>query len=153
MVSFFIALANLAHGKSTAQSSIKNRGSSSRAVDGNKNTTWHAKSCTMTESTPDPWWRVDLERTAVIYSVNITNRGNRCCEHRLSDFNLRIGDSLINNGNSNPICGANLRIEGLGVTSRFRCNTLMCGRYLNIQSNIQVILTLCEVEVFGRYEN
>ena len=94
-----------------------------------------------------PWWRVDFGGTAVVYSMKITNRGD-CCGERLSDFNVRVGDSDIGRGGQNALCKQNLSVP-LGGTSTFTCYPPMNGRYLYIQTNLNAALTLCEVEVFG----
>ena len=94
-----------------------------------------------------PWWRVDFGGTAVVYSMKITNRGD-CCGERLSDFNVRVGDSHIGRGEQNALCKQNLSVP-LGGTSTFICYPPMHGRYLYIQTNLNAALTLCEVEVFG----
>ena len=66
--------ANIALGKSTAQSSTVNYAYASRAVDGNTATSWGSGSCTHTNS-ESGWWRVDFGKTARVHSVRITNRG------------------------------------------------------------------------------
>lgn len=49
----------------------------------------------------NPWWRLDLGKTHKVFSVNVTNRGDGFPE-RLNGAEIRIGDSLDNNGNNNP---------------------------------------------------
>uniref|UniRef100_UPI00398EF1EB fucolectin-like n=1 Tax=Pristiophorus japonicus TaxID=55135 RepID=UPI00398EF1EB len=77
-------------------------GDASRAIDGNANTKWGGNSCTHTPAQKDPWWRVDLKDTYRVSTVTITNRAD-CCSERLSGAEIRIGSSLENNGNSNPL--------------------------------------------------
>ena len=67
-------LVNLAEGKPAAQSqtpTLYNYAVASKAVDGNKNSNFFdiAKSCTHTESTTSPWWRVDLQKVVGIIKV------------------------------------------------------------------------------------
>ena len=81
-----------------------------------------------------------------IRKLIITNRSN-CCWERLSNFEIRIGLSLDNNGNSNPLCGElhSLRDE----TKSIMCLNPMLGRYVNIIiPAVDKYLTLCEVEVY-----
>lgn len=75
-----------------------------------------------------------------------------CCYKRLSDFEIRIGNSLADNGNLNPKCGG-LYSLGKGETRRITCPALMNGRYVNIViPGAQKCLTLCEVEVYASSE-
>eukprot|EP00795_Rhopilema_esculentum_P013206 gene13206-4022_t len=71
-----------------------------------------------------------------------------CCGSRLSDFNIRIGNSTTGNGDNNSACAVNQGIAQ-GATKTFLCRPRIYGRYLYVQSNITPELTLCEVQVFG----
>ena len=82
---------NLALKKPTKQSSTGWSGPSSKAVDGNKNTFYHARSCTHTHRDAKPWWRVDLGGRHVVGNIKITNRGD-CCSSRLRSVEVRVGD-------------------------------------------------------------
>ncbi|KAM3859084.1 fucolectin-like [Diretmus argenteus] len=94
-----------------------------------------------------PWWRVDLQNTHVVNSVTITNRGD-CCSERLNGAEIRIGDSLTDNGNRNPRCAVISSIKA-GQSETFNCKG-MVGRYVNIViPDRKEYLTLCEVEVYG----
>jgi hypothetical protein len=67
---------------------------------------------------------------------------------RLSNFEIRIGLSLDNNGNSNPTCGGN-HSQSTVITKNITCPQPMIGRYVNIIIPLPAqILTLCEVEVY-----
>ncbi|XP_066518450.1 fucolectin-1-like [Hoplias malabaricus] len=116
------------------------------ATDGNRNSNIHAMSCSYTDYYFKPWWRVDLLIEYQISSVVITNRGD-CCPTRIDGAEIRIGNSLENNGNNNPRCAVITDIPA-GSSSTFSCD--MIGRYVNvvIPKNGSV-LTLCEVEVYG----
>ena len=75
----------------------------------------------------------------------ITNRAD-CCGERLSNFEIRIGNSLEDNGNANPACGGKYSLE-TGKTRRILCGGLT-GRYVNIVIPGRAeYLTLCEVKV------
>ncbi|XP_065051586.1 uncharacterized protein LOC135681186 isoform X2 [Rhopilema esculentum] len=141
------ALGNIALGKATAQTSTCSYGYSPRAVDGDTRTSWIYDSCTHTCEGTSNWWRVDFGKSSLVHSVKITNRGD-CCGSRLSDFNIRIGNSTTGNGDNNSACTVNQGIAQ-GATKTFLCRPRIYGRYLYVQSNITPGLTLCEVQVFG----
>ena len=92
---------NIARGKSTRQSSTAAGGSSSRAVDGNKNSQWNERSCTHTNRQRGAWWRVDLGGSYQVGKVKLTNRGD-CCWDRLSNFDIRVGN-VDNNPDRNTL--------------------------------------------------
>ncbi|XP_062278797.1 fucolectin-4-like [Scomber scombrus] len=116
------------------------------AVDGNRASNVGQASCTHTNNDFSPWWRLDLQKTHKVFSVKITNRDTQ--EQRLDGAEIRIGDSLANNGNNNPRCAVITRIPA-GFTQTFQCNG-MDGRYVNIViPGRKEFLTLCEVEVYG----
>ena len=118
------------------------------AVDGNTNTNLFAGSCSHTHCCSVlPWWRVDFGKTAFVYSMKITNRGD-CCGDRLSNFNVKIGNTTANRGDANPTCVRGSAI-GQGATTCFICQPPLYGRYLFVQNNLNEALTLCEVQVFG----
>ena len=84
---------NLAFGKQTDQISTYLGFVSSRAVDGNSNTSLNAgSSCASTERANQPWWRVDLGREEPVSELYIVNRGD-CCGARLENFEIRVGKS------------------------------------------------------------
>lgn len=90
---------NLAvYGKAT-QSSLYSFGFANNAIDGNHAGDWEQGSCSHTQNNINPWWRLDLGKTHKVFSVNITNRDEN--PERLDGAEIRIGDSLENNGNSN----------------------------------------------------
>uniref|UniRef100_A0A8C9XIL2 Fucolectin tachylectin-4 pentraxin-1 domain-containing protein n=1 Tax=Sander lucioperca TaxID=283035 RepID=A0A8C9XIL2_SANLU len=130
------------------QSSVFGNGVPERAIDGNRASDWAEGSCTHTNNDLKPWWRLDLLNTYQINSVTITNRGD-CCPERINGAEIRIGDSLNDNGNGNPRCAVISSIAA-GTTQTFACNA-MEGRYVNIViPGRRQYLTLCEVEVNGQ---
>ena len=146
---FILGLHNIALGKAAANEPNNPERPPSRAVDGNADTNFHNGSCSHSGvcCSPMAWWRVDFGSTCVVYSMKITNRGD-CCGERLTDFNVRIGDSDIGRGELNALFKQNLSIPQ-GGTSTLICDPPMHGRYLYIQTNLRQALALCEVEVFG----
>uniref|UniRef100_A0A3Q3N6S0 F5/8 type C domain-containing protein n=1 Tax=Labrus bergylta TaxID=56723 RepID=A0A3Q3N6S0_9LABR len=129
------------------QSSLYGKGVPERAIDGNRASKWGDDSCTHTHNDFSPWWRLDLQKQYKITSVTITNRRD-CCHDRINGAEIHIGDSLNDNGNSNPIC-AKISSIAAGASKTFQCNG-MEGRYVTIViPNKKQYLTLCEVEVTG----
>ncbi|XP_068613113.1 fucolectin-7 [Brachionichthys hirsutus] len=137
---------NLALQGKASQSSLFSYGIPYSAIDGNPDSSWEAGSCSHTNNDINPWWRLDLRRTHKVFSVAVTNVDAN--PERLQGAEIRIGDSLENNGNDNPRCGVIKNIAA-GAVSEFRCNG-MDGRYVNVViPDREEFLSLCEVEVFG----
>ncbi|KAK1880587.1 Fucolectin-4 [Dissostichus eleginoides] len=88
-------------GKAT-QSDRYEYGFASNAIDGNRENRFHSGSCTHTVGESNPWWRVDLLEPYIVTSVIISNRGD-CCSERLKGAQVHIGNSLDNNGATNPV--------------------------------------------------
>ena len=97
-----------------------------------------------TEPQDDPWWRLDLGYTTTIKEVHVAVP---LSGDGLKDFEIRIGNSLENKGNSNDKCGDKHTAnpgEILGVS----CNGT--GRYINIfLPGSEKTLSLCEVVPYG----
>ncbi|CAK6982627.1 uncharacterized protein LOC111644533, partial [Scomber scombrus] len=139
---------NLAvQGKAT-QSSLHSIGIAYNAIDGNRASSWSKASCTHTNNDFTPWWRLDLQKTHKVFSVKITNRGD-CCAERLNGAEIRIGDSLANNGNNNPRVAVIPSIP-LGRSYTVTVTKHVEGRYVTVVvPGPRKYLTLCEVEVYG----
>ncbi|XP_034001620.1 uncharacterized protein LOC117494769 [Trematomus bernacchii] len=139
--------ANLALQGKASQSSLNNfHGIAGNAIDGSRDGAYGHGSCSHTNNDLNPWWRLDLVETHKIFSVKVTN--NLDDSTRLNGAEIRIGDSLENNGNSNPRCAAISSIPA-GFTETFECNG-MDGRYVTIViPGRKEYLVLCEVEVYG----
>ncbi|XP_059403833.1 uncharacterized protein LOC132139476 [Carassius carassius] len=138
---------NLATGRTAIQSSTYGVWFAQRAIDFNPGFTNSWKECSSTTSQNKPWWRVDLGYVYRVSTVVITNRLD-CCPDRINGAEIRIGNSLENNGNNNPTCTVISSIPA-GVSSTYTCNN-MEGRYVNLFiPEDSRTLTLCEVEVYG----
>ncbi|XP_051728532.1 fucolectin-5 isoform X8 [Ctenopharyngodon idella] len=138
---------NLALGATAVQSSTYPQSGAQNAIDGNKNSNFNLGSCSHTNGDRDPWWRVDLLEVYKITRVSITNRGD-CCPERINGAQIRIGNSLENNGNNNQLA-ATVESIPLGQTKTFKFHPIR-GRYVNIFiPGRSEYLTLCEVEVFA----
>ncbi|XP_026117571.1 fucolectin-1-like [Carassius auratus] len=104
--------------------------------------------CSITSKELNPWWRLDLLDSYSISNVIVTNRADSCCPDQTAGVEIRIGNSLENNGNNNPRCAVTSLVPA-GSSVSFSCGG-MEGRYVNMYiPNIQEYLTLCEVEVYG----
>uniref|UniRef100_A0A673VZK5 Fucolectin tachylectin-4 pentraxin-1 domain-containing protein n=1 Tax=Salmo trutta TaxID=8032 RepID=A0A673VZK5_SALTR len=129
-----------------SQSSLNGYGNAHNAIDGNRESDYYKRSCTHTAQNTNPWWRVDLLDVYRVTAVSITNRGDDVPE-RLDGAEIRIGNSLENNGINNPRCVVISHIPA-GKTYTFQCNE-MEGRYVVVViPGRSEWLTLCEVEVF-----
>ncbi|XP_053183585.1 uncharacterized protein LOC128366843 [Scomber japonicus] len=138
---------NIARGGKVTQSTLYGKAVPERAIDGNRASNWGQGSCTHTQKNLKPWWRLDLQKLYKINTVTITNRKD-CCHDRINGAEIRIGNSLSDNGNANPRCTVISSIPA-GKTKTFHCNG-MVGRYVNIViPGRREYLTLCEVEVHG----
>uniref|UniRef100_A0A8C2A2H5 Fucolectin tachylectin-4 pentraxin-1 domain-containing protein n=1 Tax=Cyprinus carpio TaxID=7962 RepID=A0A8C2A2H5_CYPCA len=138
---------NLATGRTVTQSSTFGTWVGEQAIDLNPSFIQPSSSCSSTDIQTNPWWRVDLHYIYRVSSVVITNRLD-CCPERINGAEIRIGNSLENNGNNNPICAVISSIPA-GVSSTYICND-MDGRYVNLfLPGDSRFLTLCEVEVYG----
>ncbi|XP_065686610.2 uncharacterized protein [Patagioenas fasciata] len=137
---------NVALGRPAAQSSLLDAGSGAgNAVDGNQDGNWEHGSCAHTAEEPEPWWRVDLGARHAVYAVTVTNRRD-CCWERLKGAQVHVGDSLVDHGKRNPICGI-ITDANPGSTSTICCHGLR-GRYVTILiPEREAALALCEVEV------
>ncbi|KAI4811247.1 hypothetical protein KUCAC02_014161 [Chaenocephalus aceratus] len=119
---------NLAVQGKAAQSSVYETADAYMAIDGNRDSNYYHGSCSHTANDLNPWWRLALPKTHKVFSVKITNRDAH--HQRLDGAEIRIGDSLVNNGADNPRFAVITSIPA-GVPGR------------------KEFLTLCEVEVFG----
>ncbi|XP_072431087.1 fucolectin-1-like [Chiloscyllium punctatum] len=138
---------NVALKGQATQSTTAFGGEAEQAIDGNTASEWTGHSCTHTTLMANPWWRINLQQPYHIATVKITNRADLCCYGRLSGAEIRIGNSLENEGNSNPLCGI-VNITQHQITYTFECNG-MEGQYVNIYiRGNNKILTLCEVEIY-----
>ncbi|XP_071234915.1 fucolectin-1-like, partial [Salvelinus alpinus] len=109
----------------------------------NRESDYYKRSCTHTEQQTNPWWRVDLLYVYRVTAVTITNRGDSA--ERLDGAEIRIGNSLENNGIRNPSCAVITTIPA-GETNTFQCNE-MEGKYVvEVIPGQNKILTLCEVK-------
>ncbi|KAI9546284.1 hypothetical protein NQZ68_028700 [Dissostichus eleginoides] len=102
-------------------------------------------SCFSSLTHSNPWWRLDMQGPYDIFSIEVFRRRN-CCDHSLNGAEIRIGNSLENNGNNNPRCAVITVTSDATVT--FNCNHMQ-GRYVNIiNPGVGKDLQMCEVNVY-----
>ncbi|XP_072364021.1 fucolectin-like [Scyliorhinus torazame] len=144
---------NLVAGVRATQSTTgRHFANANNAIDGNHDSLFHHSSCSLTFRQCNPWWRVDLERHFRIFVVRITNV--RSQRNFLNGAEIRIGDSLENNGNNNTLCAKIVNIPS-GATRDFFCANPrgVHGRFLNIILPIcRNRLIICEVEAYGFHD-
>ncbi|KAI7814509.1 hypothetical protein IRJ41_020636, partial [Triplophysa rosa] len=137
---------NLALNGTATHSSTHSSYVAANAIDGLRYRLGLAPSCSITSSESNPWWRLDLLGDYKISTVIISNRRDAGAE-QTNGAEIRIGNSLDNNGNNNPICGVFPNLQ-VGTSITFSCNG-MVGRYVNVVMPTVQYLSLCEVEVYG----
>jgi hypothetical protein len=122
-----------------------------KAIDGNTDGNfWHnSVSCTADE--PNSWWQLQLPSTALIERIEIWNRTDECCRDRLSNLRISVlgesSEQVWVEDFRGPISHGNSK---LFEVPRVR------GRYVKVQilgKNLgnNGVLTLAEVEVFGKF--
>ncbi|KAI9515400.1 hypothetical protein NQZ68_026134 [Dissostichus eleginoides] len=138
---------NLAILGKAAHSSVHASRDAYKAIDGNRASKWPENSCSSTDKEKNPWWRLTLHKTHKVFSVKITNILKN--HKRLNGAEIRVGDSLVNEGADNPRFALITSIPG-GVTHEFKVPNGMDGRYVYIGiTGRHEWMTLCEVEVYG----
>eukprot|EP00112_Aurelia_sp_Birch-Aquarium-sp1_P017439 Seg4041.4 transcript_id=Seg4041.4/GoldUCD/mRNA.D3Y31 product=Fucolectin-4 protein_id=Seg4041.4/GoldUCD/D3Y31 len=118
------------------------------AVDGNLFSIHQKCAITLRAGRP-PWFRVDLLQKACIKSVALKNRKNGCCWNRMNPFDVRIGDSLENDGRVNLKCVSGGSFTIPDQYRSFECPKIMCGRYVMVFAETASLMEICELEVYG----
>ncbi|XP_058637693.1 fucolectin-4-like [Onychostoma macrolepis] len=138
---------NRAVGGAVIQSSTFTGWFAEKAIDSNRGFQQLYTGCSSTLSETNPWWRLDLRDVYRVSEVVITNRNDSYAE-QINGAEIRIGNTLENNGNYNPICAVIPAIPA-GESYSYSCNG-MEGRYVIVHiPGDWKTLTLCEVEVYG----
>lgn len=136
---------NLALGRPTWQSSTnQDAGASWKAVDGNVDGAWDAGSVTHTNSEARPSWVVDLGAPMPLSQIVLFNRTD-CCSDRLHDVSiaLSVDGSPLTWFTQGGVVGKVLTFNVANQTAR----------YVRVQMDAGGILSLAEVQVFGRYDD
>ena len=142
---------NLAVGRPATQSSTYAGRLSVRAVDGNRSGAADTL-IAQTNSTLNPWWQVDLGRSASIDSIRLWNRTN-CCAERLANFTVYVSETDLT-GRTFAQIQADATVKRYVVIDKFGTDLTLPvatkGRYVRVQLNGTNYLTLAEVEVNGQ---
>lgn len=116
--------------------------------------TGHASSvtrgrCTSVEEMDDPWLRIDLKAPRPVH--NLTLRSASDPNTINYKFEVRVGNSLVDDGNSNAACTPSPHSPLSPDTSaRVDCGG-MVGRYVNIRTPGTLrSLSICDVKVMGK---
>ena len=89
-------------GIATQSSTYSSKQRAQNAIDGSRASHWNQGSLSCTRHDYRPWWRVDLRTAIKVNYVTITNRDCPSpCADRLNGAEIRIGNSLIDDGNLN----------------------------------------------------
>ncbi len=91
-VQVFQGSENIAIGGKATQSSVYPGGTADLAIDNQTGGDFHQKSVTHTAEESNPWWEVDLGRTASLDRVAVWNRTDGGLESRLQGFVLSLLD-------------------------------------------------------------
>lgn len=86
-------------GKATL-SRLYGNGLAYNAIDGNRDGIYDHGSCAHTKLHHSPWWRVNLLQEYKVFSVTITTEAST--PEALDGAEIRIGNSLVNDGIDNP---------------------------------------------------
>jgi len=89
-------------GAATQSSTSSGSWSAEKAIDSNRGLQQLNTGCSSTLNETNPWWRLDLRDIYRVSEVVVTNRDD-CCAEQISGAEIRIGNSLENNGNNNPM--------------------------------------------------
>jgi len=133
---------NLALNGTASQSSTANNGNASRAIDNNTSGVWNQNSVTHTNNATNSWWQVDLGQDSDLDRIQLYNRTN-CCTSRLSNFSVSVLDA-----NDKVVW---TRYYSAPPSPSLTINLDAVGRKVRV--NLDGILSLAEVKVFGTSEN
>jgi hypothetical protein len=135
----------ISQGKSASQGSTYGDGYAARAVDGNTNGSWTARSVTHTNNdAATNWWQLDLGAEKRIDSIEVFNRTD-CCGHRLSGARVYVGSAPYNGSLAGFVEVASLDARNQQTYDLAQS----IGRYLLIKGAGSEPLSLAEVRVFG----
>ncbi|KAG7267751.1 hypothetical protein CRUP_019656 [Coryphaenoides rupestris] len=110
-------------------------GNAEHAIDGSTDPELTHSSCTHTQQQVNPWWRLQLPGVYRVSEIEVTNRNSY--RDRLNDMEIRIGNSLENNGNNNPRCAIIHDLPDT-LTQTVQCRG-MEGSFLGMDRNITLL--------------
>ena len=136
---------NVAIGKPASQSSTYRHSANpiaSKAVDGNTNGVFIARTTTHTNRDNKAWWKVDLQQQYAITAVILYNRID-CCKDRLQYFDVTLFD-----GKGNVVKKISHE-KGVKDVFPFRIVPPINAQYVMVQLRNRNFLQLAEVQVFS----
>jgi len=133
---------NLSRKGIASQSSDGIRGKASLAIDGNSNGSVSYGSLSRTKKETNPWWQVDLGKDHIINEMNILGRIDEGYPNGISNYTVYVknskGDITFSKTFKETIPSATVDAGGV------------LGKTVSIKLNGAGVLSLAEVEVFGR---
>ena len=133
---------NLSRKGSTSQSSGGLRGKASLAIDGNSNGSFSYGSVSRTNKETNPWWQIDLGKDHIINEMNIFGRIDEGYPNGISNYTVSIknskGDITFSKTFEEAVPSATVDAGGV------------LGKAVSIKLNGIGVLSLAEVEIFGR---
>ena len=147
---------NLAQGKATDQSSVRDGKSPSNAVDGKTTGTFADNDISCTAQILGPhWWQVDLGDTYEISKVTIYKaKDDSSASARFGQMYISVSDDPTFNGSQivegyQSRGGVAYRVEAAGQPTFTRLSNAT-GRYVRVWTNrTRIYLAFAEVEVYG----
>ncbi|KAH9487598.1 hypothetical protein Btru_073012 [Bulinus truncatus] len=139
---------NVALRQTSVQTSTQSPSESSLAVDGNSNSSFSQGTCTQTDITDtNPSWTLTLDSVKSVHRFVLYNRGD-CCSYRLNNFKLETLDV------NNTIMWTYRDTRGtmmVYTVSTSQRNDVFKIRISPVKQPTEsfIVLTLCEVEVYG----
>jgi len=100
--------------------------------------------CTSTAREEYPWWRIDLGVARSVDELEVETMNLRLALPVTERLEVRVGMSVMNDGNSNHLCGSPSLANGV---LHVNCGGAL-GRYVNIQLTDHGVLSLCNVHVW-----
>ncbi|XP_073692869.1 fucolectin-5-like [Garra rufa] len=120
--------------------------SANLAIDGGKDSSTSSSTCATTYKQSRPWWRLDLQAAYRVSTVVVTYRDDSV-PGQTKDIQVKLGNSLWNNGNSNPRCTV-ISSDSAANSFIYSCSNQE-GRYVNVFHNDWWdFLSVCEVDVY-----
>ena len=105
-------------------------------MDGNTSQQYGSKSCTRTQNSNQPWWKLDFGGTnTTISQVQVWNCAN-CSSNQLDGVEVKVGNTL---------CGT---LNGSSFVQSVDCANAQ-GLFVQLQKPGSGLLSLCEVMVYG----
>jgi uncharacterized repeat protein (TIGR01451 family) len=149
----FTAVANLAKGKTAAESTIYSTYVAGFAVDGNTDGLFNSGSLSIANSAANVWWQVDLGASAVLSSISVWGRTD-CCGSWLNDYWIFVSDTPFNAADTPTTLQGRAGTWSSHQTTAPSPSASIAvsgaqGRYVRLQLSGTNYLEIAEVQAFG----